>query len=59
MRSGASDTFFRMRGTDDRHEYLAEKSRAFEALAALINSTINPAGNLVVLAESRSKGVLS
>ncbi len=48
-----------MRGTYDRHEYLAEKSRAFEALAALINSTINPAGNLVVLAESRSKGVLS
>ena len=31
-----------IRGTYDRHEYLNEKRRAFEALAALIERIVNP-----------------
>jgi integrase len=31
-----------IRGTYDRHEYLPEKKRAFEALAALIERVVNP-----------------
>ncbi len=46
-----------IRGTYDRHEYLAEKRRAFDALAALIDRVVNPAKNVVALAESRSKAV--
>ena len=46
-----------IRGTYDRHEYLAEKRRAFDALAALIDRVVNPAKNVVALAESRSKTV--
>jgi integrase len=45
-----------IRGTYDRHEYLIEKRRAFEALAALIDRIVNPADNVVALSESRAKG---
>jgi integrase len=39
-----------VRGTYDRHEYLPEKRRAFEALAALVERIVNPpAGNVVTL----------
>jgi integrase len=44
-----------VRGTYDRHEYLAEKRHAFEALAALIEHIVNPADNVVQLSESRAK----
>jgi integrase len=44
-----------VRGTYDRHEYLAEKGRAFEALAALIDRIVNPADNVVASPESRAK----
>jgi integrase len=46
-----------IRGTYDRHEYLNEKRRAFEALAALIDRIVNPADNVVALSESRAKAV--
>jgi hypothetical protein len=46
-----------IRGTYDRHEYLAEKRRAFDALAAQIDRVVNPAKNVVSLAESRAKAV--
>jgi integrase len=40
-----------VRGTYDRHEYLAEKRHAFAALAALIKRIVNPSvGNVVALA---------
>jgi integrase len=39
-----------IRGTYDRHEYLSEKRRAFESLAALIERIVDPpAGNVVLL----------
>ena len=39
-----------VRGTYDRHEYYAEKARAFEALAAMIETIIRgPAENVVPL----------
>ena len=41
-----------IRGTYDRHEYLAEKRHAFAALAALIERIVNPVDCVVVLAES-------
>jgi integrase len=44
-----------IRGTYDRHEYLKEKRRAFEALATLIDRIVNPAENIVGLSESRWK----
>jgi integrase len=44
-----------IRGTYDRHEYLAEKRRAFEALATLIERIVKPADNIVALSESRAK----
>jgi len=37
-----------VRGTYDRHEYHAEKQRAFEALAAQIERIVNPPGENVV-----------
>jgi hypothetical protein len=46
-----------IRGTYDRHEYLAEKRHAFEALAALIERIVSPADNVVALSESRAKVV--
>jgi integrase len=39
----------RIRGTYDRHEYLAEKKHAFEALAALIERIVNPVDNVTAL----------
>ncbi len=44
-----------VRGTYDRHEYLAEKRRAFQALAAVIERIVNPADNVVALSDSRAK----
>jgi integrase len=38
-----------VRGTYDRHEYLEEKRRAFEALAAQIERIVNPQQNVVPL----------
>jgi integrase len=38
-----------VRGTYDRHEYLDEKRRAFEALAAQIDRIVNPQENVVPL----------
>jgi integrase len=38
-----------VRGTYDRHEYLEEKARAFEALAAQIERIINPQDNVVAI----------
>ncbi len=38
-----------VRGTYDRHEYLEEKRRAFEALAAQIERIVNPVENVVPL----------
>lgn len=43
-----------VRGTYDRHEYLEEKRRAFEALAAQIDRIVNPPGaNVVPLGRQR------
>jgi integrase len=44
-----------IRGTYDRHEYLNEKRRAFEALATLIDRIVNSTGNVVSLSQSRAK----
>jgi hypothetical protein len=38
-----------VRGTYDRHEYLAEKRHAFAALAALVERIVNPHNNVVPL----------
>jgi integrase len=38
-----------VRGTYDRHEYRAEKQRAYEALAAQIERIVNPQDNVVSL----------
>jgi integrase len=46
-----------VRGTYDRHEYLVEKRRAFEALAALIDRLVNPVDNVVALPGGRIKAV--
>jgi len=44
-----------IRGTYDRHEYLSEKRRAFEALASQIDRIVNPpAGNVVPLATTNA-----
>ncbi len=48
-----------VRGTYDRHEYLNEKRRALDALAALIERIVSPADNVVAFGESRPKGVPS
>jgi integrase len=45
-----------VRGTYDRHEYLAEKRRAFEALASLIARIVSPTDNVVALSDGRAKG---
>ena len=45
-----------IRGTYDRHEYLAEKRHAFAALAALIERIVNPVDN-VSPARSHNVGV--
>jgi integrase len=44
-----------VRGTYDRHEYLAEKRRAFEALTSLIARIVSPADNIVSLCDGRAK----
>jgi len=45
-----------VRGTYDRHEYLAEKRHAFEALASLIERIVTtPASNVVALSDGRAK----
>jgi integrase len=44
-----------VRGTYDRHEYLAEKRRAFDTLAVLIERIVSPANNVVAFDESRPK----
>lgn len=38
-----------VRGTYDRHEYYAEKQRAFEALAAQVERVVNPKENVVLM----------
>ena len=44
-----------IRGTYDRHEYLHEKRRAFEALGALIARIVTrPTSNVVAFSESRA-----
>jgi len=49
-----------VRGTYDRYEYMTEKKRAFEALAALVDRTINPpAGNVAILPERRAMSTSS
>jgi integrase len=45
-----------VRGTYDRHEYLAEKRRAFEALTSLIARIVSPADHVVALSDGRAKG---
>lgn len=42
-----------VRGTYDRHEYHAEKTHAYEALAAQIERIVNPVANVVSIAEAR------
>ena len=44
-----------IRGTYDRHEYLNEKRRAFDALAALIERIVNPTDNILSPSERRAK----
>jgi integrase len=44
-----------IRGTYDRHEYLAEKRHAFAVLAALIEHIVNPPSEKIALSESREK----
>ena len=44
-----------VRGTYDRHEYLPEKRRAFEALASLIAGIVSPADSVVALSDGREK----
>jgi integrase len=47
-----------VRGVYDKYEYLPEKRRAFEALAALIERIVNPtARNVASHDERRAKGV--
>lgn len=45
-----------VRSVYDRHGYLAEKKKAFEALAALLDQILNPAPNVTQLAERRQAG---
>ena len=45
-----------VRATYDRHEYLAEKRGAFEALASLIARIVSPTDNVVALSDGRAKG---
>jgi integrase len=42
-----------VRGVYDRHEFHAEKKRAYEALAAQIDRIINPKDNVVLLRDAR------
>jgi len=42
-----------VRATYDRHEYYAEKQRAFEALAAQIERIVNPNENVVAIGSAR------
>ena len=44
-----------IRGTYDRHEYLNEKRRAFDALAALIERIVNPTDNILSPSERRAR----
>jgi integrase len=45
-----------VRGVYDRHRYLEEKKRAFEALAALIERIVNPPGeNVVAIGEAQKR----
>jgi integrase len=43
-----------VRGVYDRHEYLEEKARAFEALAAQIERIVNPQENVVAMGRKRN-----
>ncbi len=45
-----------VRSVYDRHEYLAEKKKAFESLAALVAQILNPAPNVTQLADRRQAG---
>ena len=45
-----------VRSVYDRHEYLAEKKKAFEALASLIEQILNPAPNIEQIAKHRRAG---
>jgi integrase len=45
-----------VRGTYDRHGYLAEKRRAFAALMSLIARIVSQADNVVALSDGRAKG---
>jgi hypothetical protein len=42
-----------VRGVYDRHEYLEEKRRAFEALASLVERIVEPQDNVVPIAGGR------
>jgi integrase len=42
-----------VRGVYDRHEYLEEKKRAFEALAGQIDRIVNPQDNVVSIGQGR------
>jgi hypothetical protein len=42
-----------VRGVYDRHEFHAEKKRAYEALAAQIERIVNPQDNVVPLRDAR------
>jgi integrase len=47
-----------VRGVYDMYEYFAEKKRAFEALAALVERIVNPlANNVASLDERRAQGI--
>jgi hypothetical protein len=45
-----------IRKTYDRHEYYAEKQRAFEALAAQIEGIVHPQENVVSLRATQMTG---
>jgi hypothetical protein len=44
-----------VRGTYDRHEYHAEKAKAYDALAAQIERIVNPSDNVAELAARKSR----
>jgi integrase len=43
-----------VRSVYDRHKFLEEKKRAFEALAALVNGILNPAPNVMQISRGRT-----
>jgi hypothetical protein len=44
-----------IRRTYDKHEYLAEKKRAFDALAVQLDNIVNPKDNVVPMSRKRRK----